>query len=380
MNDSGAGQTLRVGFDDQIFQAQLRGGISKYFVELVERLPQFGIEPVVLSTSTRNLHLAESGLVPRAPEPGRLAARTAWASWRLFGRPRTTPRPMPQLDVMHHTFTHGSYLRSWSGPSVVTMFDMTPELFPSYFKLGNPHFAKRRYCDECDAIISISQNTADDMYRLYGDAMRDRTTVIPFGVGEEFLEPGPAPAGLPERYVLFVGVRTGYKDFPTAVEAYARVAADDPDLALVVVGGGAFTSEELDALAAAGVADRVTKLQPSDAEMPETYRRAAVFLFPSLYEGFGLPTLESLAAGTPTILADASCSREVGGDAALYFEPANRDQLVDRIREALSPSASEDAQLRGPARAREFGWDRVAQMTADLYRSLAPPHATHQGD
>lgn len=362
---------LRVGFDDQIFRAQWRGGISKYFVELFARLPEQGIEPVILSRSTHNLHLAESGLVPLAPPPGRVTERVEWARWRLTGGPDDSPRPLPAFDVMHHTFTHGAYLRRWTGPRVVTIFDMTPEIFPEYFRYGNPHFAKRRYCDVSDAVISISDNTADDIYRLYTPELESKTRVIPFGVGEQFFEPGELPAHLPERYLLFVGVRSGYKDFPTALAAFVRLAAEDTALRLVVAGGGPFSSDEAASLAASGVGDRVVKVAPTDAQMPEVYRRAAAFVFPSRYEGFGLPTLEALAEGTPTVLADASCSREVGGQAALYFAPGDVDGLVARIREAMSPAGVRGAQVNGPARGREFGWDHVARLTADLYREIA---------
>ncbi len=362
---------LTVGFDDQIFQAQTRGGISKYFVELLGRLPDHGVRPVVLSTRTRNLHLAESGLVPLAPEPGRLRSRADWISWRLVGRPRTTPRPLPHLDLMHHTFTHPAYLRSWRGPRVMTLFDMTPELFPEYFKLGNPHFAKRRYCDECDAIISISQNTADDMTRLYTPALATKTVVIPFGVGEAFLERGAPILDLPDRYLLFVGVRSGYKDFGTCYAAFERLADTDSALHLVVVGGGPFSDAERTSIDRSGLAARVRKLQPADAEMPEVYRRATSFVFPSLYEGFGLPTLEALACGTPTVLADASCSREVGGTVARYFTPRDVDELVSVLRESMSPAARDEARTSGPSYARTFTWDRAAELTAQVYRSVA---------
>ncbi len=361
---------IRVGFDDQIFQAQHRGGISKYYGELIQRLPDHGIEPVLLSGPTRNRHLAESGLVPTREEPGALRSRLEWASWRLTGRPRTMPRPLPELDLMHHTFSHPAYLRLWRGPRVVTVYDMTPEVYPELFRLGNPHFAKRRYCEAADAIISISQSTADDVARFYGAAIGDRIDVVPLAVGETFFSPGAAPVGLPERYLLYVGMRSAYKDFPVALEAFAAVAAEEPRLAFVVVGGGPFTEQETGAIAATGLADRVVRLAPSDAELPEVYRRAAAFVFPSRYEGFGLPTLEALAEGTPTILADASCGREVGGAVATYFTPGDSGELARRIREALAPAASDAARDEGPAWARAFTWDRVAERTAAIYRRV----------
>lgn len=365
---------LRVGFDDQIFVAQPRGGISKYFVEIAQRLPDYGVEPVILSTGTRNVHLSESGLVPLAPKPSRLVERATWASWRLIGQPRTMPRPLPRLDVMHHTFTHGSYLRSWSGPRVVTVFDMTPELFPSYFKLGNPHFAKRRYCEVSDAVISISQNTAHDIARLYGSHLESKTHVIPFGVGEQFFATGGSALDLPARYVLFVGVRGGYKDFTSAFTAFTVLAADDPQLEFVVAGGGPFTEAEEKAFTDAGLRDRIRHISPTDATMPELYSRALVFVFPSIYEGFGLPTLESLAAQTPAVLADASCSREVGGDAALYFEPGDVADLVAKLREAMAPASQKRVATAGPAQGKRYTWDSVAEMTADLYRRVSKEH------
>jgi glycosyltransferase involved in cell wall biosynthesis len=362
---------LRVGFDDQIFIAQRRGGISKYFVELFARLPKFGVEPVILSTGTRNAHLAESGLVPRLPERSRLGGIANYVSWRATGRPRTTPRPLPEFDVLHHTFTKGAYLRAWDGPRVVTVFDMTPELFPGYFPRGNPHFEKRRYCELSDAIISISENTAEDMYRLYSPSLRSKTHVIPFGVGEEFFATGAHSLDLPARYVLFVGVRYGYKHFDLGLWAFESLAAADPELHFVVVGGGDFSRAELAAFEASGLGARIHHVVPSDAAMPEIYQRAQAFQFPSIYEGFGLPTLEALASGTPTVLADASCSREVGGDAALYAAPGDAKDLADKLTVAMSPGERERVRSAGPARGRLFQWDDLASATADLYRSLA---------
>jgi glycosyltransferase involved in cell wall biosynthesis len=366
---------LRVGFDDQIFVAQPRGGISKYFVELLSRLPEHGIEPILLSTGTRNLHLSESGLVPSLPARRAIAEKVTWATWRTLGLPDTTPRPLPPFDVLHHTFTHPRYLRLPAPSRVVTVFDMTPELFPEYFPLGNPHFAKRRYCLEADAVISISQNTADDVERLYGAAAAERSVVIPFGVGEQFFADAQGEAveslQLPADYLLFVGVRRGYKRFDNAYEAFRILASDDPSLTLVIAGGGPLSAEEVQTIERDGLTGRVHHVSPSDDQMPELYRRAAVFVFPSIYEGFGLPTLEALASGTPTVLADASCSREVGGGAALYFAPGDVVDLVARIGEALSESNALAVEESGPEQGRRFSWDAVASLTADLYRRVS---------
>lgn len=368
----GFDRPIRVGFDDQIFEAQRRGGVSKYFVELIEQLPRHGIQPIVLSTQTRNVHLQESGLIPATPRRSPAAERAAWASWRVVGHPRSPPHPRPQLDVMHHTFTHPAYLHGWRGPRVVTVYDMTPELFPEYFKLGNPHLAKRRYVEASDAVIAISRNTAGDMVRLYDlEGLQEKTTVVHLGVdGRFFVGRDDTALSLPQHYLLFVGVRSGYKDFSTALAAWSRLAVHDQRLEFVVVGGGPFSRSEQRRIAESGDAASVHHLVPDDDQIVEVYRRAAALVFPSRYEGFGLPTLESLATGTPVVLADASCSREVGGAAALYFAQGDVDELVDRLARAMSPEFRASIRLEGPAHSEEFSWDRTAALTADIYRRV----------
>ena len=361
---------VRVGFDDQIFQAQRRGGVSRFFVELMRHLPDQGVEPVLLSNGTRNLHLAESGMVPQLPALNQVRQRLQWASWSLLGRPRTMPRPLPQLDLLHHTYSHRSYLGVWRGPRVMSIYDMTPEIYPELFPLGNPHFAKRRYTDVADRIISISENTAKDMYRFYSPALKKKTVVIPIAVSDQFFHPGPVPADLPERYLLFVGQRGGYKDFIIALKAFAEVAKTDPTLHLVVAGGGPLSAEERTEIGVLGVTDRVHLVSPTDAQMPALYRDAAVFVFPSRYEGFGLPTIEAFAVGTPVILADASCGREVGGDLGIYFQPGDVAQLAAQLRHVLAGEAVERTRKEGPQHARRFDWPTVAQRTAEVYREL----------
>lgn len=363
---------IRVGFDDQIFIAQSRGGISKYFVEIIQRLPKYGIEPILLCENTRNSHLGESGLVPKAKSESNLKNRLRGYVWRLTGNPRYKGDLLGSVDLIHHTFTHRSYLGLAGKPNIVTIYDMIPEVYPEYFPTGNPHFAKAQYAKHCDVLISISESTTTDMLSFYGEELRSKTVVVPFGVGEQFLSPHPEVEmpELPDKYLLFVGVRRGYKHFTTAYRAFEKLAEKNSDLHFVVVGGGRYSDEEKTMIQSSPFEDRVNHFNPSDLQMPEFYRRALCFLFPSVYEGFGLPTLEALASGTPVVLADASCSREVGGDLAIYCEPGNVESLVAGIQKAISADWSTKIKTQGPLRAREFTWDSVAEQTAAIYKQL----------
>jgi glycosyltransferase involved in cell wall biosynthesis len=363
---------IRVGFDDQIFIAQSRGGISKYFVELIQRLPNYGIEPIILSTSTHNAHLAESGLVPRADAESARRSRLRGIWWRLTGRPRYRGPLLSGVDLIHHTFTHRAYLGLVDKPSVVTVYDMIPEVYPEYFPMGNPHFAKKRFAQNCDVVISISDSTTKDMLSFYGDGLAGKTVKVPFGVGEQFLglDSEVEMPELPARYLLFVGIRRGYKHFITAFKAFEILAKDDETLHFIVIGGGRYSDEERKLIQASPFESRVMHFNPSDAQMPEFYKRAECFVFPSVYEGFGLPTLESLASGTPVVLADASCSREVGDDLAIYSEPGSIGSLVAAIKLASTADWAEKIRVEGPLRARIFTWDAVAEQTANVYKDL----------
>ncbi len=361
---------LKVGFDNQIFMAQKRGGISKYFVELATRLPNFGVTPIVLTKNTSNIHLSESGLVPVKDQESDLMTRIRWANWRAFGSPSELPKNKSSVDLMHHTFTHGRYLRLWPGKRVVTVFDMIPEIYPEYFHPFNPHLSKRKYCYASDHIISISESTLRDISDIYGYEFSGIVSIVPFGVGEEFFREATTSLILPNNYFLFVGVRKGYKDFSLAFEAFSVLAREDSTLNLVIVGGGPFSREEQNLISKSGLNHRVKQLSPKDEEMPEVYSRAKLFLFPSRYEGFGLPTLESLASKTVTILADASCSREVGGQAALYFRPGDLQDLLMATRAGLTQELQSSVKILGPERARLFSWDRVARDTAKIYHDV----------
>jgi len=361
---------INVGFDDQIFVAQDKGGISKYFVELITRLPKYGINPIILSDRTSNIHLAESGFVPKVEAVSGLPKLLRRIAWKYLGTPNTSVNGGYNLDVMHHTFTQRNYLKRWKGKRVVTVFDMIPELFPSYFPYGNPHLDKKMYCHKSNKLIAISNSTANDLVSVYGPEMMEKTKVIPFGVGEEFFSKPESSMDLPNDYILFVGVRSGYKDFSSAFRAFRLLAKSSPELHLVLVGGGPLTAAEKRDFNASGLTPRIRTVSPRDSQMPEVYSRAKIFVFPSRYEGFGLPTLESLASKTVTVLADASCSREVGGFAALYFEPGNIEDLVQTLAKGLTPESQDRVRVLGPKQGLGFSWEQVAERTAQVYKDV----------
>jgi glycosyltransferase involved in cell wall biosynthesis len=357
---------MRAYFDDQIFGMQQRGGISRYFVELLRAFradPGLGVDVTTPWLWTTNQHLLDVGLGRRLRLP--LGSRR-----RVLGLVNRS-RPRGRSDLVHHTYYDPAYLaRSRAaGPRVVTVYDMIPELMPELFPQRNPHEAKREFVAAADLVLCISESTARDLEAVYGP-VRAPVVVTPLGVDQRFRPDASRPASLPDRYLLFVGTRSTYKNDDLMLRAFA--AADlSPDVELVLAGGGPVTAAEQARFDDLGIAARVLQLNPSDDELPGYYAHATGFVFPSRYEGFGLPALEAMAAGCPTVLADTSSLPEVGGAAALDTDPddvAGLARLLERL--VTDPDLRADLRSRGLDRVPSFTWAATARRTADAYRAL----------
>jgi glycosyltransferase involved in cell wall biosynthesis len=278
-------------------------------------------------------------------------------------------RAARRADILHHTYFHPRFMAGGSrARHVCTVYDMIPELYPESFPTRDPHLAKRRYVANCDMVLCISESARQDLIDVYGDPGVPMP-VTHLGVGPEFRPDVGPPSGVPERYLLFIGRRGGYKDFDVLAEAMALLA--DTEVALVAVGGGSFTDGESARLRHLGISDRVCQISAPDDELCRLYAHALAFVFPSRHEGFGLPTLEAMASGAAVVLADSSSHPEVGGEVARYFpigDPAALAGQLDLLvgDDALRTQLGKDGVLR----AASFTWQATATVTAEAYRSL----------
>jgi len=275
----------------------------------------------------------------------------------------------PKADILHNTFylPHGLDGRH-AGKRIVTIHDMIPELMPRTRRRLDFLTLKQRYVRSADQVICVSEATKQDMLKVYG-LIEAPIHVIHHGVSNRF-QPGiPRVDFLPERYILFVGHRHQYKDAEVLFRAFAQIASRDLDVELLCVGGNGLSQSESSLLEELGVRERVSQRFLSDELMASAYANAEAFVFPSHFEGFGLPALEAMASGTPTILARATSLPEIGGDAALYFEPGAVDELATGITTILiDGDARRDLSARGLDRAQVFTWQRSAELTAKVYR------------
>jgi glycosyltransferase involved in cell wall biosynthesis len=363
---------VRVGYDFQIFGEQERGGISRYFCELAREFRTnegLKVDAECAWEFNGNRHAQETGI----GRPVALISPIRWRYRRRLYKAACLPyrRRLRDVDVLHPTYYMHPLDRSrWPQAVVVTVHDMIPEVFPEMFR-RSPHRYKDSHIINADLIIAPTEATKRDVLRIMGGSSV-AIEVIPHGVGGLFFEP---PVGIQHltrfgHYVLHVGDRRGYKDFGTLLQAFSSVKRDYRRL--IAAGGGPFTPSEQRKILSLGLADRVLWVSPEDAELRDLYHGAAAFVFPSRYEGFGLPTLEALASGCSALLANCSSHPEIGGDAAIYFEPGNATSLASGLlRLARERNLREDLARRGPERARLFTWAKAAAATAEAYRSVA---------
>jgi glycosyltransferase involved in cell wall biosynthesis len=300
-------------------------------------------------------------LVPDGIEAFELPARSQ-VMRMAFGFPRALRKLRPALGHFNYVVPP-----AYRGPAVVTVHDLSFEANPRLMGLRDRFMFRTfvpRSARRAGRVLTVSERTKRDLVEHYGIAEK-KIVVTPNGVDPIFRPNGTAPDVPP--YALFVGGIQPRKDPVTAIEALALV---DGDLRLVLVGDEKRGGDEVrGAIRRLRLERRVELTGYVEHEgLASLYRGAACLVFPSRYEGFGLPVLEAMASGTPVVATTAGAVPEVAGDAAILVEPGDPEALADGIRQALSDR--ERFVAAGLERAKRFSWAETARRTLAVYREL----------
>lgn len=367
---------MRIAFDYQTFCQLSYSGVSRYFVRLSEQFIAGKQEVGIFAPLYRNRYVkALPGGVVRGhalslypPRGGRvilvlnhLFSRRAIRKWR------------PQV-------VHETYYSHWGGaaprfcPTVITVYDMIHELFRDDFPTRDKTtMLKRRAIDRADHVICISECTRRDLVRLFGIG-EEKLSVVHMGVDRFVSDFMPNKNSLvtTKPFLLYVGNRAGYKNFSGFVRAFASSDRLKADFDILAFGGSRFTPSERAFLTGLGFQlDQVRQLGGDDALLGHLYDQATAFVYPSLYEGFGMPPLEAMAHQCPVISSHTSSMPEVIGDAGEFFDPKSSDDMAAAIeRVVYSPSRTQDLIERGRKQLNLFSWASCANQTLDIYRSL----------
>ena len=363
---------MKVLYDHQTFAEQEYGGVSRYFYELMRDHAATGEADFRLALSfSNNAYIEGSPFAPHRHFFRGLRFRGKRRVLLALNR-RTAIKFLKKgdYDVFHPTYYSPYFLEYCRKPFVLTVHDMIHERFPEYFPPWD-HTAeeKKLLCSRADRILAVSGRTKSDLVELLG-VPSEKITVVYHGSSMDSRK--QSPVRVPGRYLLFVGKREAYKNFSLLAEAAAELMAKDRELFLVCAGGGPLTAAETAELQRLGLRERVVWTSVSDSVLAYLYSNALCFIFPSAYEGFGIPILEAFSCACPVVLSDASCFPEVAGDAALYFSSGNKESLAASLsRVVLERELRESLKDRGAARLREFSWGKCAAEVRKVYCELA---------
>lgn len=366
---------MRIVFDHQIFQTQTYGGISRYVVEVARRLARMpGNEVQIAAGLHLNGHLTD--LAPelcvgryraadKFPQPLRRRVNKAFSYVALRAL-------SPQ--VVHETYYLPKPIAPKKVPVVVTVHDMIHELMPQHFPTDSlDAIWKRKAVARADAIVCVSENTRRDLIALLpAECASKPIRVIHHGFAKPLFAATDVVAAAKltngKPFVLYIGTRVTYKNFGTLLTAFSKLGKENRDLNLVAFGGGNLSAGEQADISGLGLHGRIIQFGGSDGLLAALFNTAQAFVYPSLYEGFGMPILEAFAAQCPVICSSTAISREVAGDAADYFEPNDAEQLSHMISSNVMRTPSRHA--AAGVRLKLFDWDKSSVLHSELYSNL----------
>ncbi|MBM4230133.1 MAG: glycosyltransferase family 4 protein [Gammaproteobacteria bacterium] len=375
MEEARKEEFLRVAYDYQIFGSQRFGGITRYFFELANNLSLVEngeIECLINAPVHINHYLR--GATPNFkisgyPAPFFKGSSRLYSKINNFLSPYMLRRWGP--DIVHETYYCPSSVSPPNSRIVLTVFDMIHELYPGYMAASDRTKEwKRVAVQRADHIICISENTRQDLIRLLR-VPAEKTTVVHLGftLTQHEQREVKAPA---KRFLLYVGSRGGYKNFDRLLAAFALRKELRENFDLIAFGGGEFTASELQLIQRLKLRQtQVQQVGGGDAVLAALYKSAAMFVYPSIYEGFGIPPLEAMNFGCPVACSNASSIPEVVGNAAAYFDPLEVESIADALLKLSTDSVLRRELVgRGRTRVGDFSWHKCARQTLEIYRRV----------
>jgi glycosyltransferase involved in cell wall biosynthesis len=361
---------MRILYDGMIYLIQTAGGVNRYFANLISRLPANAV-PYLTTCQSREINYPAH---PNLKVYRFRRFRPAGVSYRLEKYFFDYVAASRRFDLAHptyYTLLTRREVSEYRCPVVLTVWDMIHELYPEQDPRGWNASIKRKAIEAAQTVICISENTKKDLLERYPlPESKVKVTHLASEI-DASLAYGPEP--VPSKpYFLYIGLRYSYKNFDGLLTAFAKACSARPEMELCVV-GAPFDEAERKLIADLKIGDGVRHYgHVSDAHLAKLYRCSVAFVYPSFYEGFGIPPLEAMSCGAAVISSNRSSLPEVVGDAALLFDPAALDDLADLMRLLLEDEAERQRLIaKGYQRAKAFSWDKTVAQTLEIYRSVS---------
>ena len=364
---------MKILYNYQIFH-QKYGGVARYFVELANNIALYkNKEATVKITSpffktdylsNNNRNFLFSGLkVPDFKGSARLCLLM-----NSFLSPILSKNYDP--NIIHDTYYNAVKHNTRNAKKIITVYDMTHELFPDQFSKKDKTTELKKFAvAEADHIICISNNTQKDLINFFNVDI-NKTSVIHLGFSFRTKEiKNPEKTNKP--YLLYVGGRTGYKNFTRFIEAYSTPKIRN-FFDLIIFGGNKLNNEEISLFNRLQIPkENFKQVNGDDTVLAGYYKNASLFVYPSLYEGFGLPPLEAMHHGCPVVCSNAGSIPEVVGNAALLFDPYSVESIRDNIISVVHDHKLRlSLTLKGFKQVKKFSWEKCARETYKVYKEV----------
>lgn len=358
----------QVFFGPEIWQLQDQGGVSRYFGELIRNLARTNSEIYALLPESNNTY------VRFIPSENRITLEK-WNEKSIISQSKNYGAKSDLNRIYHATYFGNislTRLEKARFKTVITVFDLISEKFPDKKKFKRPRVdVKKKAIRDAQHIICISQTTKNDLLQFY-DIPVEKVSVVYLGSSIQASQTPPIVKKLIDPYFLYVGKRRGYKNFDFLLKAFANSDLLKENFHLIAFGGENFNKSELETINSLGIGKNVSHLFGDDALLSKLYGEAHALIYPSLYEGFGLPPIEAMKLGCLVIASNKGSIPEICRDAALYFDPNDLEDLVDTIEKTICNSELNQEKIKsGLLLSAKYTWEQTALQTQQIYANIS---------
>lgn len=367
-------EKMKILYDHQIFTSQKYGGISRYFYELVREFNDTqDIDCEIPLLVSNNHYISDKKIVNYIDFLPNKQIRGKQRIFNYLNKQNTILKLKKQnFDIFHPTY-YDPYFLKYIGnkPFVLTVYDMIHEKFSDMFSPSDKTSEhKRLLAEKATKIIAISKNTKKDLIDLFGI---DEAKIEVVYLGNSMFPHSNINIGfeMPKKYILFVGSRSVYKNFERLIKSIKDILNKDKELFVICIGGGEFNNSELQLFSELNISNQIKQYNLDDNRLAYFYKNALAFIFPSLYEGFGIPVLESFACGCPLLCSNTSSLPEIAGDGAIYFDPYSEESIKAAIMKVIEDDGLRiDLINKGHKQLEKFSWRQTAEQTKKIYESV----------
>jgi len=356
---------MKILYDYQIFLLQKYGGISSYYCNLFDKLIEQKYNtkiaaPIHISEVLKELKNQNTIIGKKIDRIPRFTTKIITRFNDLFFE-YYVQKFKPQ--IIHYTY-YNKLFNFNNVKKIITIYDLIHE------KFYNKKNLKKKSLDSIDRIICISKNTQNELIDYY-KVDRNKTSVV-YLASKFYYNKSELIKEKNKPYLLFVGDRFGYKNFDNFIKSISRSRLLKNKIKIVCFGIFPFTKQELEFLKNEQInLENITFIKGNDELLKKLYLNSIALVYPSLYEGFGLPIIEAMSLGCPVACSNTSSMKEVGGDAVNYFNPNDIDSMTNSIEEVVFSNEKRNILIeRGFLQNKKFTWNKCATETLKVYSSV----------